>query len=341
MIDQSDPTTVVTHTLNGAAVTSFNNLAVVDNSVLDVGSSVVRVTGVFTNAGVINRLAPTQTIATLNTPYTFDDGVGLATTVITQTGGAAMNDTTVWVSAHLTDTQITCGTGQLPYGAIRRAFAITPANGAGVTADLTLSYYDGALNSERNALDPADLVIYRCNNGVWQSPDVAYTTGAAGSYRSVTMAGYTFDGFGLFAIGAPPSRNADLIDLVLHGATVSPALTPAFAPAVFEYTTTVASNVFTVTATPTLSDTTASVWVNGVPVTSGSPSGPIDLAIGTTVITTTVTAEDGLTTQTYTVTVTRPPNCMATPDDGATAFASYDASAVQQAVDVAACRRHD
>ncbi|MCB0052507.1 MAG: cadherin-like beta sandwich domain-containing protein, partial [Caldilinea sp.] len=119
------------------------------------------------------------------------------------------------------------------------------------------------------------------------------------------------------------------------GATVTPALSPAFAPAVFEYTTTVAADVFTVTATPTLSDTNAVAWVNGVPVTSGTPSGPIDLVVGTTVITTAVTAQDGLTTRTYTVTVTRPPTCMATPDDGATAFGSYDAGAVQQAADVA------
>ena len=74
--------------------------------------------------------------------------MGVATAVITQTGGAAMNATTVWVSAHLTASQITCGSAQLPYGAIRRIFAITPANAAGVTADLTLSYYDGALNSK-------------------------------------------------------------------------------------------------------------------------------------------------------------------------------------------------
>ena len=79
-------------------------------------------------------------------------------------------------------------------------------------------------------------MLYRCNNGVWQSPAATYTTGD----RQLSLGdsdGY-FDGFGLFALGAPPSRNADLIDLVLNGATVTPDLT-LFAPAVFEYTTTV------------------------------------------------------------------------------------------------------
>src|SRR5690606_27569007 len=132
------------------------------------------------------------------------------------------------VSAHLTSSQVTCAGAQLPYGAIRRVFTVTPANGAGVTADLTFAYFDGALNSELNNLDAASLVVYRCGAGGWASPDVAYTTGVSGTYRTVTLPGYTFDGFGLFAIGAPPSRNADLIDLVLNGATVTPTLTPAF-----------------------------------------------------------------------------------------------------------------
>src|SRR5690606_340564 len=61
--DPNAPTTVVTHTLRSADVTWFDKLAVTNYSVLDVGSADVQVTGIFTNAGVINRLAPTQTIA--------------------------------------------------------------------------------------------------------------------------------------------------------------------------------------------------------------------------------------------------------------------------------------
>ncbi len=58
------------------------------------------------------------------------------------------------------------------------------------------------------------------------------------------------------------------------------------------------------TVTPDVSDTTATVTVNGVAVASGAASGSIALAVGPNVLTTVVTAEDG-TTNTYTVTVTR------------------------------------
>ena len=45
--------------------------------------------------------------------------------------------------------------------------------------------------------------------------------------------------------------------------------------------------------------------MNGVAVTSGTASGSIALAVGANTITTIVTAQDGTTTHTYTITVTR------------------------------------
>jgi gliding motility-associated-like protein len=57
--------------------------------------------------------------------------------------------------------------------------------------------------------------------------------------------------------------------------------------------------------TPTTSDPTATVKVNGKVVTSGKASGSIALAVGKNIITTVVTAQNGTSTDTYTVTVTR------------------------------------
>ena len=60
----------------------------------------------------------------------------------------------------------------------------------------------------------------------------------------------------------------------------------------------------TITVTPTVDDPTATVTVNNVPVTSGTASGNISLAVGNNTIITVVTAQSGV-TQTYTLTVTR------------------------------------
>jgi hypothetical protein len=100
---------------------------------------------------------------------------------------------------------------------------------------------------------------------------------------------------------ATASTNANLSNLSLSSGTLS----PSFASGTTSYTASVANGVSTITATPTVSDATATVKVNGTTVTSGTASGSINLSVGTNTITTVVTAQDGSTTKTYTVTVTR------------------------------------
>jgi hypothetical protein len=67
----------------------------------------------------------------------------------------------------------------------------------------------------------------------------------------------------------------------------------------------VAYAVTSLTLTPVANDSAASITVNGTPVASGSASGSINLAEGVNSLTVTVTAEDGQTTQTYSLSVTR------------------------------------
>ncbi|MEP6804829.1 MAG: MBG domain-containing protein [Flavobacterium sp.] len=82
-------------------------------------------------------------------------------------------------------------------------------------------------------------------------------------------------------------------------------LDPVFASGTTSYTATVSNAITSLTVTPTTTDTNATVTVNSVAVTSGSPSGAIALAVGPNIITTVVTAQDGTTLGTYTITVTR------------------------------------
>ncbi len=100
---------------------------------------------------------------------------------------------------------------------------------------------------------------------------------------------------------APLFENADLSNLTLS----SGALNLVFDSSTTSYTATVANAIESITLTPTLVDGTATVTVNGTSVTSGSASSSVPLAVGDNTITTVVTAEDGITTKTYTVVVTR------------------------------------
>ena len=82
-------------------------------------------------------------------------------------------------------------------------------------------------------------------------------------------------------------------------------LNPGFSTATTSYTDHVSNGISSLTVTPTTNDPNATVTVNGTPVTSGTASAAIPLAVGATTITTTVTAQDGSTTDSYVVTVNR------------------------------------
>jgi len=83
------------------------------------------------------------------------------------------------------------------------------------------------------------------------------------------------------------------------------ALDPTFAPNVTEYTVEVPFLVTNLRVTAVAAAPGASITVDGVAVTSGSESQPLDLAEGDTTIDIEVTAVDGVTTKTYAVTVAR------------------------------------
>lgn len=102
-------------------------------------------------------------------------------------------------------------------------------------------------------------------------------------------------------VDATKSHIATLAALSLSSGT----LTPAFNAAITDYIASVPNSVGSITVVPATASNKASVSVNGRLVVSGQASGAISLDVGENVITTIVTAEDGTTTVTYTVRVTR------------------------------------
>jgi hypothetical protein len=128
-----------------------------------------------------------------------------------------------------------------------------------------------------------------------------YRTGGIAE-RSVLIAAanelFVFDEDNL-SVGAA-SEVATLSGLSSNTGTLS----PAFASTFLNYNLTVPNGTSSITITPTKTDTTATIKVNGTPVTSGSGTS-IATAVGTTTISVVVTAGDSTTIKTYKVTVTR------------------------------------
>jgi hypothetical protein len=98
------------------------------------------------------------------------------------------------------------------------------------------------------------------------------------------------------------SDNANLSSLALSTGT----LTPPFDSSVETYSTTVSDVTDNLALLPAPEDAAATVTVNGVPVPPGGSAPVIPLTVGDNVITTVVTAKNGKTKRTNTVTVTRP-----------------------------------
>ena len=131
----------------------------------------------------------------------------------------------------------------------------------------------------------------------------------------------------------PLSANADLSSL-----TISVGTLPTFAAATTSYAVNVDNDVTSVTLMPSTADAAASVTVAGTAVTSGATSGAITLTVGANPIAIVVTAEDGTTMKTYTVTVTRADNTAPSiqgraavdyAENGAGSVATYTATDVE------------
>jgi hypothetical protein len=146
---------------------------------------------------------------------------------------------------------------------------------------------------------PAGLALNTSSGAVSGIP----TTAGVANFTITATDANNFIGSQAYSVTVAPSANADLSSLALSSGT----LAPVFSAGAMAYTASVGNAVNTLTLTPTVAATGATVTVNGTPVASGAASGPVTLNVGINAATVVVTAPNGTTTKTYTLTVTRAP----------------------------------
>jgi len=143
------------------------------------------------------------------------------------------------------------------------------------------------------------------------SPTINLPVGATTINTIVTAQDGTTSKDYTIVVTRAKSSNTYLANLKISTGTLS----PTFAYLTTGYTTSVSNATTSLTVTPVVADTTAKVKVNGVAVASKAASGPITLNVGQNTISVLVTAQDGVTTETYTITATRAPSADATLSD--------------------------
>jgi hypothetical protein len=211
-------------------------------------------------------------------------------------------------------------------GTTKKTYTVSVTRAGSANADLsTLALSAGTLSPVFAAATTAyTAAVPNATGSLTVTPTVA-GTGATVKVNGVAVASGTASGGVTLIIGAnvitidvtaqdgttkksytvtvtrASGTDATLSALVISGVTLSPAFTAANGT----YTASVANTVASVTATPTAAGTGSTIVVNGVAVVSGTASGTINLAVGANAINVVVTAQDGTTKKTYTVTVTK------------------------------------
>lgn len=124
------------------------------------------------------------------------------------------------------------------------------------------------------------------NNNVFQ----VLVTAPDGSQRTYSV-----------SVARNPNAEATLKNLVGAGFT----LKPAFAANILEYVDTVPAATAAIILRPTVASAGATVAIDGEPIASGTPSGPLPLVFGDNAFNVVVTAMDGASTTTYKVRIVR------------------------------------
>jgi gliding motility-associated-like protein len=138
------------------------------------------------------------------------------------------------------------------------------------------------------------------NSGTYSDP-IALNMGATVINVSVTAQdGVTVNTFSV-TVNRTGSNNAK-VGLALNPASVLITTTGA---STYNYVTSVSATVTSVSVRPTAQQADAVIRVNGDIVASGALSAPIVLGAGSTVINVSGTAQDGVTVNTYSITVNR------------------------------------
>jgi gliding motility-associated-like protein len=222
----------------------------------------------------------------INTVVTAQDGVTTKTYTLTVTRSAALKD------AQLSSLILSSGTLSPAFAGATIAYTATVANSVSsititpTTADVNATVtVDGVAATSGTASQSLPLAV-----------GANTVTAVVTAQDGTTKKTYTI------TVTRAASSNASLSLLKTSRGT----LTPVFKSTTTSYTANVVNGVTSTIITPTAADSTATITVNGTLVSSGAASPAIPLAVGTTAINTVVTAQDGVTKETYTLTVTRP-----------------------------------
>ncbi|MEJ8303877.1 cadherin-like beta sandwich domain-containing protein [Saccharibacillus sacchari] len=266
----------VAYTVNSINVTPTVNQA----------NATVKVNGTTTTSGSAHAVALSVGSNSIPVVVTAQDGSTSQTYTITVTRAAASTN------ANLSGLSLSSGTLTPTFDAGTTSYSASVAN---TTTSITVTPTTSSTNA-----------TVTVNGTTVTSGSASSSIGLAVGSNTISVVVTAQDGsttktYTLTVTrAAATSTDATLSNLAVNQGTLS----PTFAPGTTSYSVSVPNNATSINVTPTVNQANATVTVNGATTTSGSAQ-TIPLAVGSNTIQVVVTAQDGSTTKTYTITVTR------------------------------------
>lgn len=174
---------------------------------------------------------------------------------------------------------------------------VTVINNILDTTEVYTVHDDAAVNSDRTVLKTAITDVY----GKMTFPMIIPAQVDLNDGINIAVKTGANELIGEFSYINTPSSNADLSSLTIS----SGSLSPIFQSGTLAYAVSVANSVSSLTVTPTKADANASYVIKKNGASEGVTDNTVSLDVGNNVISIIVTAQDGITTKEYTITVTR------------------------------------
>ncbi|MBB6672965.1 cadherin-like beta sandwich domain-containing protein [Cohnella nanjingensis] len=261
----------------GNSVTSLDVTPYVADS-----TATVRVAGSAITSGNAKNIALDVGPNTITVLVTAQDGTTEKTYSLTVTRAASAN-------ADLSNLTISQGTLSPAFASGTTTYTASVGNSA-ASLDVTPTVADGTATVKVNGSSVSS----------GNAKNVALAVGPNTINVLVTAQDGTTQQSYTITVTRSASAQADLSDLTISKGLLS----PSFESGTTAYTASVANSVYSLDVTPTAADSTATIKINGDDVASGSAKN-VALAVGPNTINVLVTAQDGTTQQSYTITVTR------------------------------------
>ncbi|MBJ7427349.1 MAG: cadherin-like beta sandwich domain-containing protein, partial [Bacteroidia bacterium] len=277
------------------------SIGTVSNYLLDVSTSST-FTSFVSGYNGLSVSGTSQIVTGLSATTTYYYRVRADKTSVT---GQGINSSTITVSTSLLSGNANLSALTISSGTLSPTFAASTTSYTASVSNSTASITVTPTRSDANATIQA-----RVNGGSYST----VTSGSASGALSLNVGSNTIDVLvtahnGLTTQAYTITVTRISTDATLSALTISSGtLSPTFASGTTSYTTNSGSGSVTITPTRNQANATIQVRVNGgsySSVTSGSASGSLSLNMGSNTINVLVTAQDGSTTQTYTITATR------------------------------------